>query len=394
MLQYVVLSIIVIVLIFHVYLRIAHPFWSIQPAFHIYDMHLWMFPNRIINKDLPSVNKYVKLFDAETFNIKTAPLDVVRKACALVRSDFLKTKAVRYTPSDKDIIAYLSTTNYPSFMTIYSVPKTLHCEKGTIIDRDVQGVITARPMYLQFNDGSTSSMCVNYVDNMCVRKDTRKQGIGQILIQTLHYSIRYLNTDITVSLFKREGEMTAIVPLTSYVTTGYTVYDIPQLRPERSSLYILHISPQTFTLLSGFLKNIASDFECILYPEKMLMLQLLIDGLLHVYVMVENNEILAAYFFRNTQSVINGTRGMECIATIDKTKHKDTFFTGFCTAVRRASRRLDAQFLWLEQTSDGCELAKALDRHGVPIRTSCFNAFFLYNYAKYSNRPEKCLMIY
>jgi len=262
------------------------------------------------------------------------------------------------------------------------------------MDRDVQGVITARPMYIHFNTGKRTSLCVNYVDNMCVRKDSRKQGIGQILIQSLHYSIRHLNTNIDVCLFKREGDMTAIVPLTSYITTGYSVIDIPKLRPERLSLHVLHVTPQTFLSLSGFLKDTSEGFECVLHPEKMLMSRLISDKHLHVYTLIEDHEILAAYFFRNTYATINGVRGVECIAAIDRSPHKDTFFAGFCTAVRRVSRRLGAGFIWLEQTSDSCDLADALERHGVPVRTSCPNAFFLYNYAKYSNRPEKCLMIY
>lgn len=394
MFQYVALSIILIILLFNVYLRITHPFWCIQPAFHIYDLHLWAFPNRVINENLPVINKYVKLFDTETYNVKNAPIDVVRKACALVRSNFLNTKLVSYSPSDEDILTYLKTIIYPSFITVYSIPKILNCKKETIIDRDIIGVITARPMYLCFNDGASYSLCVNYVDNLCIRKDSRKQGFGQILIQSLHYAVRHVNKDIVVSLFKREGEMTAIIPLTSYVTTGYDIIDIPRLRPGLPSLNIIRINQQTFNLISGFLKNIANDFECVLHPEKILMLRLISCGLLQIYTMIENNDIIAAYFFKKTNSLINGSKGIECIATIDKTTDDNIFFGGFCTAVRRVSRRFDAQFLWLEQTSDAYKLANALDRHGVRIRTSCPNAFFLYNYAKYSNRPEKCLMIY
>ena len=394
MLHYVALSIAVFVLLFHVYLRVAHPFWSVQPAFHIYDIHLWLLPNRVINPDLPEVNRYVKLFDAETFDVSSAPPDVIRKACGLVRSDYLRNRLVRYAPTDTDILAYLKTYDNPSYVTVYSVPKTLHCEKGTILDRDVQGVITARPMHISFNTGTPTTLCVNYVDNMCVKKEARKKGIGQILIQTLHYSIRHLNPNINVCLFKREGEMTAIVPLTSYVTTGYSVADIPKLRPERLSLHVLRVTPQTFVSLSGFLKEVADEFECVLHPEKMLMSRLIADGLIHAYTLIEDHEVLAAYVFRCTQATINGVRGMECIAAIDKSPHKDTFFAGFCTAVRRASRKIGAGFLWLEQTSHAGDLAAALERHGVPVRTSCPNAFFLYNYAKYSNRPENCLMIY
>jgi hypothetical protein len=394
MLHYIALSIALLLLLFNIYLRIAHPFWSIQPTFHIYDLHLWLLPNRIINDELPTINKFVKLLDAETFNIKNAPQDVIHKACSLVRSDYLRSKIVSYTPSDEDILTYLNTSEHASFLTVYSVPKYLNCEKGTIIDRDFQGVITSRPMHINFNDNAHTSLIVNYVDNMCVREDSRKQGIGQILIQTLHYSIRHLNKDIKVSLFKREGEMTAIVPLTSYITNGYYVLDIPTLRPERSSLHILRVTQQTFVSLSGFLKDISGDFDCILHPDKILMLKLITQGLLHVYMMIEDNEILSAYFFRNTTSTIDSMRGMECFAAIDKSPHKDTFFAGFCTAVRRASRKIGAQFLWIEQTSHACDLTSALDRHRVLIRTSCPNAFFLYNYAKYSNRPEKCLMIY
>ena len=57
-----------------------------------------------------------------------------------------------------------------------------------------------------------------YVDNLCVHKDMRNKGIAPKIIQTHEYIQRHKNKNICVSLFKREGNLTGIVPLTIYTT--------------------------------------------------------------------------------------------------------------------------------------------------------------------------------
>ena len=75
MLQYIALGIIILLISIFIAIRLKFQFWAIQPVFHIYDLHHWIFTNKIIDNELPKVNKYVKLLDIETYDIKKAPRD-------------------------------------------------------------------------------------------------------------------------------------------------------------------------------------------------------------------------------------------------------------------------------------------------------------------------------
>ena len=228
MLKYIAISIIILLVIFNLYLKISFPFWSAQPVFHLYDLNHWIFTNKIIAPDLPNSNKYVKLLDIETFPVKTAPKDITAKCASFIKEHFLRNKYAEYLPEYDDIFNYLQTAA-PSYLSIYSKPKLLYDGDNPIVDRDILGVMTNRPLYISFNNKNIN-LTVGYVDNLCVHSSNRKQGIAPNLIQTQYYQIRHMNDKLKVYLFKREGDMTAIVPLTTYKTFTYDISQFPKLK--------------------------------------------------------------------------------------------------------------------------------------------------------------------
>lgn len=393
MLIYISISIIVILVIFNLFLRIKFPFWSIQPVFHAYDLNHWLFPNRIINNELPTSNKYVKLLDIETFPIKTIPQDVSEKASLFIKEHYLRNKYAQYNPTYDDIFNYLKTYT-PSFLSIYSKPKIMYDEKfNQIIDRDIIGVITCRPLFITFKNRK-DHLCVNYVDNLCVHKDNRKQGIAPNLIQTHHYHIRNFNKDTKVCLFKREGEMTAIVPLTTYSTYTYDIENFPKLKVEYASMKLINITNNNISLFKDFIKLVANRFDCVINTEIMTLINLIKNENIIVYALIENHNIFSLYIFRNTPSSVGDKTGVECVATINNCPHNDTFYSGFCSALRRIKRKYKKQLLWLENTSNSNIIIDYNSRHNVICSATCPTAFFLYNYVSYSYKSNNCLLIY
>ena len=149
MLKYVLVSIIVILIVFKLFLKIKFPFWSIQPVFHIYDINHWIFTNKIINDELPKSNKYVKPLDIETYNVKNIPQDLAVKSASFIKEHYLRNKYAIYNPSYDEIFNYLATST-PSFISVYSKPKIIYDNSNNIIDRDILGVITCRPLFITF----------------------------------------------------------------------------------------------------------------------------------------------------------------------------------------------------------------------------------------------------
>ena len=75
--------------------------------------------------------------------------------------------------------------------------------------------------------------------------------------------------------FKREGEMTAIVPLTTFNTTGYFIKDLPNTKfniPNTSIISIKKTNTQGFIDL---IKTVEKDYECTVNTELTTILSLI-----------------------------------------------------------------------------------------------------------------------
>ena len=62
-----------------------------------------------------------------------------------------------------------------------------------------------------------------YVDHLCVHPDFRKTGVAPRLIQTHEYAQRHRNKKIAISIFKRDTDLTGIIPIMLYMNY---VFDI------------------------------------------------------------------------------------------------------------------------------------------------------------------------
>ena len=386
---YIILSCLVIFIIFSALIRLKFPFWSIQPVFHIYDLKHWLLPNRIIKHSLPEINKYVKILDIETNNVKKISNEIVVKSATFLKDNFLRHDIVDYIPKESDIFNYLHTILENSYISLYYNPRKHNS------DRVILGMITARPMYITFH-GNT--IPIYYIDNLCVHETKRKQGIAPYLIQTHYYNIRHLNNNINTCLFKREGNMTPIVPLTTYDTYGYSSRDVPKQLRYPSNFKLIRITLQTIQLFKEFFKSQAHKFNCIIQPELELIIHLIKNENLVIYGLLNNHLLYSLYVFRQIPSFIKenktSTRCFECIASIDNTPYNDIFLAGFCSAIRRYTRKYNTELLFLENTSHNHIINNFFINNNITHFYSSPQAFFLYNYASYSIDNNKCLFIY
>jgi len=392
MLQYIALGIILFIISVFIVIRLKFQFWAIQPVFHIYDLNHWIFTNKIIDNDLPKINKYVKLLDIETYDVKKAPKELVVRACDFLAQHFLRSKYMDYIPKESHIMDYLSTQIGVSFISVYGTPTKLYTETDIINDRDIEGVITCRPMHVNLKD--QKPFVVNYVDNLCVHRESRKKGIAPRLIQTHNYHIRHLNQNVKVCLFKREGDMTAIVPLTTYKTIGYDINNIPDLKVNTLGASIIKISNTNFIAFKEFMKKQSEKYTCSITSEPQTILELINKQHLIIYSMIIENEIVATYVYRNSPSYTEGKKCIELVASVNNAPFEDIFFSGFCSTVRRLNRKWKAEKIFVETTADSGILENILTRNGVIYDTSCPTAFFFYNYANYSVSPKDLLIIY
>lgn len=104
------ISIIFICIIFLVclYIRFKYRFWCMQPVFHIYDFHYYIFPPGIIRHELPEKNKYCNFKNIETIEFSMIEDYKIAKFANFVQSHYLRNKENIYLPEKANIVPYFS----------------------------------------------------------------------------------------------------------------------------------------------------------------------------------------------------------------------------------------------------------------------------------------------
>ena len=396
---YIILATIALYVILCGYVKIKFRFWSIQPVFHIYDFMYWINPPGVINRNLPEMNNYINLLD-----ITTKPLDdindtTITRMCNFINSYYLRNHDAEYTPEQQNITEYLKNSNYPAYITIYREPKLLFSNgvPEAAID-DFKAVITSRPLHITLKNKLTFP--TYYVDNLCVDPAHRKKGIAPRIIQTMIYNVRRLNKKVNTFLFKREGSMTAIVPLTTYITYGYEIpaVDADIMKNERllhGSMSVIEITTSNLHLFADFIQYNIKKFNCVVLPEISNIATLIKSNNLFIYAIIETGNIIAAYVFRNPSLKYDKEhQSIECIATISCCHHKEIFTTGFNIALQICRKNNNASRLLLENTANSNDIVERYERMNMKIFSKSPTAFFMYNYVCYSIKENKCLFIY
>lgn len=414
-LYYLLIIIIVIFIILRFYLKYKYGFWYHQPVFHLYDLHYYFYKPRIICPTLPFKNKYVNLYQIQTTQHFNKP-----EIIEFINNHYLTHKHNNFH-INKPIYfqSYFENHNMPSFVSIFydNIVTNTNTNK-------MQGLITCRPLYISFSEsksGSTSTNTKNiknkkyicyYVDYLCVDKNFRKKGIAPQLIQTHEYNYRRFNTKIQISLFKREDELTGIVPLCAYDTFGFDVRNWTNQPPNNISAIYECISwnNKNIATFYALLKTIKNNhiFEALVYPEWSHLCHLVQTKNIWVYgiEMKNTRELQCLYFFRKSCTTINNGEVLSCFASIVLPSfNQDTFVQGFKIALYQIIsshsnnsnannnlKQLPFHYLAIENISHNHQIIQSLQKIQEPFVISP-TAYFLYNYISLSICANNVLIL-
>ena len=404
--------IIIIYLIFTAYIRINMRFWYTQPVFHIYNLKYWINPPGFINTEPPESNKFVNLINNKLITINsdgnTNNTDSIElsKICNFIKNYYVINENARYSPSEEDIFAYLHCSNHPSFFNIYQEPKIMF-ENGIplkTLQQEIIGVTSSRVLNVRLYSPQNKSKIIYfqsyYVDHLCIKPEYRKKNIPPQMIQTFYYNVSRTNKNVNTYMFKREGKMTAIVPLVYYDTYSF---DITYLQSEyllNSSMNVIEVGLQQLNLLIAFIKEQSklSEFECVILPDISSIMNLIKLNKLKIYGIIFNGEMIATYTFRILEMYYSNKKTIECINILSNYTHatSDILIAGFTTCIAKLnSGDNKSEILLIEDTADSKEVIDYLFYNKI---VSCNfkspTAFFLYNYACYSVKNRKALLIY
>lgn len=407
---------IVIIILCKLYIKIKYKFWAYQPVFHYYDFYYWVLEKGIINKDPPETNKFCNFFNVHTKKFDDLDKNTIKEIVGFIRTHYYRNKNADYLPTVESFSSYFIGNNSRTFISTYNKPYVIaNKDLTTQTDNLLLGVMTGRPINITINESiksnksikSKKSIRAHYIDFLCVHKDYRKSGIAPEIIQTHEYVQRHKNKKVSVSIFKREGELTGIVSLTKYNTYQFYIKNIRHERLPHSSMRLIEINKQNISLLINFIYEQNFKFECLILPDYTNLINL-VNNTFIVYGIIENGKLISCYFFRDSfmtydmrserekdlepaNKELRREKSIECFASLSNCHHNEIFIKGFTDSLYKYSKKSTATLVTIENISHNNIIVNyLLNIHPIIISPT---AYFYYNYVKKPVLSEKAFII-
>lgn len=369
MILYILLSALLLYILFFLYIKIKFRFWSSQPVFHLYNVLYWVFPCGIIQSKMPLITKF---YDGKIITKRFKDVSTEKKAlfCRLVQAHFLNDKKTTYNPPKHAILDYFEGHNSDSFVSLQLTPNSHQ-------NMNVISAMSSRPLICYFNE---NEIHVNYVDFLCVHKKYRKKGYAQKIIYSHYRDARRMKTN-PVFLFKREGHLNFITPLTIYNAYAFSLkhlknptFDVP------NNIVCQLINDGNFALFAFFFGEIKKKFQCFITPCISHIKHLISKKLLFICLIMENNKPVGVYIYRVPHTSYNGKKSIECMASYYKLGYYDIYIKSFRNSIALINKIYPIDIAILEYMSNTTDIIKHL-LDIQPALWKCPMAYFLYNFA-------------
>ena len=383
---YIFITLLVLYLIMRAYIRVTMKFWHLQPVFHYFNLGYWLRPPGQITAEPVPANKYLNLINNKFIKLAEADDRCVKRFCNFVKDYYVTHASTRYSPTPEDLL------HNALYINLYQEPVMLF-EKGVplaIPDEEILAVISARTLNVSLKN--RQPFLVYYIDNLCVKTGYRKKDIAPQVIQSFCHKLA--QTKIQVNLFKREGQLNAIVPLVHFDTH---CFDISQFRAISQhvlppAMNLIELTTANFNLLFHFLKIQTKQFDCVVLPEVANLFNMLKLGKLIIYGLLFKAELATVYIFRPLALTYGGEKkAIECIAIISTSSTSTSTSVGFNLCLPKLQREI----LWIEATAHSREIIANLQENPfITCNTISKTAFFFYNYACHTCASDKTLLVY
>jgi hypothetical protein len=381
--------------------KIKSKFWYIQPCYHFYDLHYIFYNNQVIQSDLPKINSFVSFEKVVTYLPDDIQKETFNYIIELLKKEYYHTKNAIYNPTIQSVIPYLSKNYYNSYISLavmptYS-PDTLNTNH-IIKYNDIIGCIMSKSVLITTPHEEFYSY---YVDFFCIKREFRKLGYSEIMIQSHEYMNRMKTKDIQVHLFKREGDITGIVPVVKYNTYLYDIniyfntitpstflYNVKNIFHIQTPI-LLQITKSNIQIIYDHLTVIKDNnlFQFITSIHISNFIELIETKNIYCFVLMYKQKIYASYFLKNTFMEINNdgvtNHCLSCIASIKSELYDNviqySFSQTFYQVIQLIQRENKFSYLFIENLSHNYLLVKEREKENDYI-SKTKTAYFLYNY--------------
>ena len=393
LLVFLVLVLFLFVLWLKFFLPSRFKFWRIQPVFLIYSWNCWV---RLWRKEygfiqtesiLPAQLKYINHIQVRTHLFHQFSLKEQTEFVQFIQDHYA---AHCYSPTLQQIATTLGPTAVLSFFQ--DKPKQ---------HKQLMGVISSKIVCFQSSYLEEKEMVIhlNYVDFLCVHSRFRQQGVAPTLIQTHNLHLQPLSRPLA-SIFKREGNMTAIVPLTTFNTTTFYIPTLFFNQKKRKSKVVVEIKTENdfsdlYTWIQKKKKNtLGASIMCL--PEPAHLRSMVEAKVIEIYgIKTKTNNFQTVCFFQKDQLMMDGNKPVITVLLV-LTENEDTlsflsdciycirslYFTNTSTtSTTSTTSSTSCFFLSIQELMEGELLVQQLimEEKWSVFQTSP-TAFFLYNY--------------
>jgi len=390
---YTIIIVVVFCLCLKAYVKVRDPFWYNQPVHHVYDIFSRFKNNTIVNVNPPKTNQYVNILNVKTERIDSMSKDDIARACEFVATNFLREKDfIEYKPTESNIMGYLNSTNHPSYISVYKCPSMKYDEKTKkYLDVDeLYSVMTARVLNVTLT--GITPFPTYYVDHLCVLPEMRGKGIAAKSIQTFYYNVSRDYAKIRTYLFKREGRLTGIVPLTIFNIKGFDIISIPRINFPHDAYKIIQITGENISILVDFVNNKKPDFKCTILPELSNLLNNINLNNITIYGIFLHGDVIAVYIFRDSATLYENKKAAELICSIEDCD-TNIFVSGFTQALRLHCNETSCDKIIMDETSSNIIFTNYCSKVNIAPFIITNGAYYFYNYITQSLPPSKCFIL-
>lgn len=377
--------------------KIKSKFWYIQPCYHFYDLHYIFYKNQVIQNDLPKINSFVSFEKVVTYSPDDIQKETFNYIIELLKKEYYHTKNAVYNPTIQSVIPYLSKNYYNSYISLAVMPTYTPDTLNTnhiIKYNDIIGCIMSKSVLITTPNEEFYSY---YVDFFCIKGEFRKLGYSEIMIQSHEYSNRMKTKDIQVHLFKREGDITGIVPVVKYNTYLYDLDNYFDTFTPSTFLYnvkntfhiqspiLLRITKSNIQILYDYLTEVKSNniFHFVTTVHISNFAELIETKNVYCFVLMYKQKIYASYFLKNTFMEIDNDGEirpcLSCFASIKDNLYNNfiqySFTQTFYQIIQTIQHEKKFSYLFIENISHNFLLIKEND-----YISKTNTAYFLYNY--------------
>lgn len=366
--------IIFLIMLFYVIISIKYPFWNRQPIFHKYDYWRKFYKNSFIIKNDPV--KSDKYFDYEikTYKYDELKSESIDKLVTFIQSNYFNSENMFLTAMKKTFELYFTGQSDVTLVSVY--------KDKTIEDSKIKACITSSSINLHYQDKYLNAY---YLDNICVDKDlNRDRNITYKLIQTHERNQRKINSNIKVSLFKKEIKLCdGIIPLVKFETYLFKLKS-PRRIKMPSKMICKRIHKTNYYIIRDFLEKIKKNelsFEFNVYMDIRNVIALLESEEYYMYCLMIGKKTLSYYFFKNNRIIHDDYEGetLQMIGSYNNTKSIDLFTTGYFFVINEIIKMIPFKMLLFSKISHNAMLFESISQN-YSIISKFDTGYYLYNY--------------